>query len=115
MPALLAVVIGEETEASRVHAFEQNDPHGWLAVRCRGGEAHRVDVADIGGQRGGEPGAELLDGIGMKIGTTKPMRIVFVAQRAQVGNRRLIHNGKRGTLFETGEKVEARFFASSAD
>ena len=41
--------------------------------------------------RRGEPGAKLLDRVGMKIGTVEPVRIVFVAQPAQFGDRRFIH------------------------
>jgi hypothetical protein len=64
-----------------------------LAIRRGRGEAHRVDVADVGGERGGEPGAKLLERVGMKIGTAEAMRIIFVAQAGQLRNRRLIHSG----------------------
>src|ERR1043166_9081324 len=66
--ALLAFVVGEETEAMRIHTFEQNNAHGWFSVRRRGREAHCVDVANVGGKCSSKPGAELLDRIRMKIG-----------------------------------------------
>src|SRR5205807_1688403 len=112
--ALLAVVIREETEAARIHALEQHDPRGWFPLGRGGGKTHGVDVANVGGERRGEPGAELLDRVRVEIGAAKTMRVVFVAQPAQFRNRRLIHNGKRGTLFEGSGKVEARLRARRA-
>jgi hypothetical protein len=79
----IAVVIREETEAARIDAFEQNDADRRLSFRRGGGEAHRVDVANVGGKRGGEPGAELFDRVRMKISAAEPVGVVFMAQCAE--------------------------------
>ena len=78
LAAFIALVVRKETEAVRIDSFEQNDTDGWFAVRGSGGEAHGVYVADVGGERSGEPGAELLDRIRVQIGSAKPLRFVFV-------------------------------------
>src|SRR4051795_13364292 len=63
VPAFLALVVGKETEAALVDSLEQNDANRRFSIGAGGGEAHRVYIADIGSERGGEPGAELLDWI----------------------------------------------------
>ena len=75
---LVAVIIREETEAARIDSFEQNNAHGRFSVRRRGRETHRVDVTNVDGERGGEPGAELFDRVRMKIGASESVRVVFM-------------------------------------
>src|SRR3954466_7013279 len=106
--AFLAVVVGKKTEAPVIDGLQKHDASGGLSVWGGGRERHGIDVAFLGGERGGEPGAKLLDGIWMKIRPAQSMRIVFVAHPAQLGQRRRLIHGDADRLFERWEKVEAR-------
>ncbi len=89
LPAFFAVVIGEKSEAAFIEPFEQDDADGGFAVGRGRGQAHRIDVANVRGERGGEPGAELMERVGMKIGAAQPMGGVFIAQAGQIRRHRV--------------------------
>src|SRR5207248_10136570 len=61
VPALLAIVVRKKTKSAPVDSLQQNNTNRWFPIRGSRGQTHRVDITNIGGERGGEPGAELCD------------------------------------------------------
>ena len=89
LAAFLAVVVRKKSEAAFIEPLEQNDADGRFAVGRGGGQAHRVHVANVRGERGCEPGAELLERIGMKIGPAQSVSGVFIAQSGEIRRHRV--------------------------
>lgn len=83
-PALAAEVIGEEDEAVRIEAFEQDHAGGRVTIGGGGGEGHGVGLVDAGLQGFIEPAAELFDGVGVDRGGIEGFALILFADGGEV-------------------------------
>src|SRR5699024_3624706 len=83
LAALAAVVVGVEYEALGIHALEQDDARGRLAIRVNRGDRHGVGLADATLDGGIEPQAELVHRVVREIALDQFLQMVVLAQIAQ--------------------------------
>ena len=67
LPPLAAGLMSKEYEAARVESFEKHDPGVWTTVLGDRAQGHSVRRVDPGGLGVGEPAAELLHGVGVRV------------------------------------------------
>lgn len=84
--ALAAFVIGEECEAVGIHALEQHDARGRLAVGAHGGQRHGVWLGQLGLHGFVEPRLELANRVGSDVGFGKRAQHVVAAQVCELGH-----------------------------
>ena len=76
--SLRALVIRKEHEPVLIETLQQNNSHRRSAIAIGGSEAHRIDVADTGFNRGGKPIPELFNRISIKVAPAQTFSDVLV-------------------------------------
>src|SRR6476646_10843787 len=99
--SFFAFVIRKKNEAVLIEAFQQNNADRRSAIPAGSGQAHCVDVANTRFDCGGEPVAELLDWIGIKIAPAQTFPGVLVARSGRISWN--LHEHKK-----SGQDIAAR-------
>ena len=81
---LAALVVGVEDEAALVERLEQHDARRRAALRVDRGERHGRGLRHLRLERLGEPGVELLEGVGVDVGLVEALEGVVLAQVGDV-------------------------------